>query len=226
MLCLLRSKCAIAYVSGGSLKKQQRQAGTPSVPVTSLFDFCFAENGVTAFRLGVPLVGGSFVAEIGEANYKRLVNWVLRYIADLDIPIKRGTFVEFRNGNVNISPIGQGATYLEMEAFQRYDRVQGIRKAMIKKMKVQFSDLNLRYAIGGQTCFDVFPDGWNKTYCLKHVEAEKEKSGVVYSEIHFFGDKVYNGGNDYELYRDERTIGHAVASPEDTVRQVKGLFCL
>ncbi len=85
-----------------------------------------------------------------------LVNWVLRYIADLDIPMKRSTFVEFRNTNVNILPIRQGATYLEMEAFQCYDRVQGIRKAMIKKMKVQFSDLNLRYAIGEQTCFDVF----------------------------------------------------------------------
>jgi phosphomannomutase len=27
---------------------------------------------------------------------------ILHYIADLDIPIKRGTFVEFRNGMINV----------------------------------------------------------------------------------------------------------------------------
>ncbi|KAI1145137.1 eukaryotic phosphomannomutase [Nemania diffusa] len=226
LLALLRLKCTIAYVSGGSLAKQQRQAGSPSVPVTSLFDFCFAENGVTAFRLGVPLSGSSFIETIGEANYKNFVNWVLRYIADLDIPIKRGTFVELRNGNVNISPIGQGATHAEMEDFEKYDKVHGIRKAMIEDVNLQFSDLNLTCAIGGQTCFDVFPVGWNKTYCLRHLEAEKERSGVVYNNIHFFGDKIYRGGNDHELYNDERTIGHEVDGPKDTMRQVKKLFDL
>ncbi|KAK9424048.1 putative Phosphomannomutase [Seiridium unicorne] len=226
LLRRLRSKCTIGYVSGGSLNKQQWQASTLDVPVTSLFDFCFAENGLTAFRLGVQLTGNNFVRHIGEENYKRFVNWVLRYIADLDIPIKRGTFVEFRSGNVNISPVGQGATPEEMESFQCYDREHGIRKAMIEKLKAEFSELNLTGAIGGKTCFDVFPVGWSKTYCLKHVEAEKERSNLVYDEIHFFGDKIYYGGNDYELYEDERTIGHGVESPQDTMRQIKKLFGL
>jgi len=34
------------------------------------------------------------------------------------------------------------------------------------------------------------------------------------------------GGNDHELYEDERTIGHTVANPEDTMRQLKELFDL
>ena len=32
------------------------------------------------------------------------------------------------------------------------------------------------------------------------------------------------GGNDYEIYMDERTIGHKVTSPEDTMSQLKELF--
>jgi len=32
------------------------------------------------------------------------------------------------------------------------------------------------------------------------------------------------GGNDYEIYEDERTIGHRVTSPEDTRRQLEALF--
>ena len=38
----------------------------------------------------------SFIEWLGEEKYKELVNFCLRYVADLEIPIKRGTFVEFR----------------------------------------------------------------------------------------------------------------------------------
>lgn len=96
LLSALRHKCAIGYVGGSNYVKQQEQLGTPSIEVTSLFDFCFAENGLTAIRLGQPLASSSFIQWLGEDKYKKLVNWCLRYIADLDIPIKRGTFVEFR----------------------------------------------------------------------------------------------------------------------------------
>ncbi|CAN0018573.1 unnamed protein product [Hapterophycus canaliculatus] len=32
------------------------------------------------------------------------------------------------------------------------------------------------------------------------------------------------GGNDYEIFESERTIGHTVTSPEDTMKQCKELF--
>lgn len=83
------------------------------------------------------------------------------------------------------------------------------------------------FSIGGQISFDVFPTGWDKTYCLRHLEAEAEKpGGIKYSTVHFFGDKTQEGGNDYEIYSDPRTIGHSVDGPDDTLRQVKELFDL
>jgi phosphomannomutase len=82
------------------------------------------------------------------------------------------------------------------------------------------------YSIGGQISFDVFPTGWDKTYCLRHVEAEKSISGTEYKTIHFFGDKSFPGGNDYEIYSDPRTEGHAVTGPEDTIKVLKELFQL
>jgi hypothetical protein len=82
------------------------------------------------------------------------------------------------------------------------------------------------FSIGGQISFDVFPAGWDKTYCLKHVEAEKDISGVAYKTIHFFGDKAYPGGNDWEIYDDSRTIGHAVKDPVDCLKQIRELFQL
>lgn len=80
------------------------------------------------------------------------------------------------------------------------------------------------FSIGGQISFDVFPTGWDKTYCLQHVATEKNLSGVEYTTIHFFGDKTDKGGNDYEIYEDERTTGHSVKNPEDTMRILKEIF--
>ena len=46
---------------------------------------------------------------LGEARLKEFINFVLAYLATLDIPIKRGTFIEFRTGMLNVSPIGASA---------------------------------------------------------------------------------------------------------------------
>jgi len=230
MLALLnqvRQKTAIGYVGGSDLAKQQEQLGTSSISVTELFDFCFAENGLTAFKCGEPLASNSFIKWIGEDKYKRLVRFMLHYIADLELPIKRGTFVEFRNGMVNVSPIGRNASVQERNEYQDYDLEHKVREKFIEALKKEFPDLGLTYSIGGQISFDVFPTGWDKTYCLQHLEAEAKKpGGIEYSTIHFFGDKTYKGGNDYEIYQDPRTIGHAVNSPEDTMAELKKLFNL
>ena len=96
LLSALRHKCAIGFVGGSDLVKQQEQLGTPSISVTGLFDFCFAENGLTAIRLGQTLASNSFIGWLGQEKYQELVNFCLRYIADVKCPVKTGTFVEFR----------------------------------------------------------------------------------------------------------------------------------
>lgn len=53
------------------------------------FDYVFAENGLTAYKLGQTLPSQSFIKFVGEERYKPLANFILHYIADLDIPIKR-----------------------------------------------------------------------------------------------------------------------------------------
>ncbi|KAL2003463.1 hypothetical protein VTN02DRAFT_3774 [Thermoascus thermophilus] len=226
LLSQLRHKCAIGFVGGSDLAKQQEQLGTASISVTSLFDFCFAENGLTAYRMGKPLSSNSFIQWLGEEKYQNLVDFCLKYIASLKLPKKRGTFVEFRNGMVNVSPIGRNASVEERNEFEAYDKVHHIRRDMVEALKKEFPDYGLTYSIGGQISFDVFPTGWDKTYCLRHVENEKNISGVEYKTIHFFGDKSFPGGNDYEIYSDPRTEGHAVSGPEDTMKLLKEIFQL
>lgn len=143
LLSRLRKKVAIGFVGGSDLAKQQEQLGRADVAVTSLFDFCFAENGLTAYRLGRALPSNSFIRWIGEDQYKELVRFILHYVADLDIPVKRGTFVEFRNGMINVSPIGRNASVQERNDYEKYDKEHGVRKAFVEKLKERFGHLGL-----------------------------------------------------------------------------------
>ncbi|POS68902.1 Sec53-like protein [Diaporthe helianthi] len=227
LLARLRQKCAIGFVGGSDLVKQQEQLGTPDVAVTTLFDFCFAENGLTAYKNGEQLPSNSFIRWLGEAQYKELVSFCLHYVADLDIPIKRGTFVEFRNGMVNVSPIGRNASVQERNDYEKYDKEHHVRDKFVEKLRERFGHLGLTFSIGGQISFDVFPTGWDKTYCLQHLENEAKKTGgIAYTTVHFFGDKTFKGGNDYEIYEDPRTVGHSVNGPEQTMEELKKLFSL
>nr|GEX82602.1 phosphomannomutase [Tanacetum cinerariifolium] len=83
------------------------------------------------------------------------VNFTLHYIADLDIPIKRGTFIEFRSGMINVSPIGRNCSQEERDEFERYDKVHNIRPKMVEILREKFTHLNLTFSIGGQISFDV-----------------------------------------------------------------------
>lgn len=143
LISSLRHLVPIGFVGGSDLAKQQEQLGTADIPVTALFDYCFAENGLTAYRMGVPLASHSFIQWIGEERYQALVNYILRYIADLKIPVKRGTFVEFRNGMINVSPVGRNASLEEREAYEKYDLEHGIRKKFVQDLKTAFPDLGL-----------------------------------------------------------------------------------
>ena len=143
LLKALRQKVVIGYVGGSDYSKQQEQMGSAEVPVTALFDYCFAENGLTAFKLGVPLPSNSFIQWLGEEKYQELANFVLHYIADLKIPKKRGTFIEFRNGMINISPIGRNASIAEREEFTKYDDEHKIRETFVGILREKFADLGL-----------------------------------------------------------------------------------
>jgi len=210
----LRGEVACGIVGGSDLVKIKEQVGAD---VVDSFDYVFAENGLVAYKDGTELAVQSFKAHMGEEKLQKLINWILRYIADLKIPVKRGTFVEFRNGMMNVSPIGRNCSQEERDEFEKYDEGAGVRKTMVQKIKKEFKDFNLTYSIGGQISFDVFPTGWDKTYCLQFVEKD-------FKTIHFFGDKTYEGGNDFEIFTSDKTVGHTVKSPEDTREQCTELF--
>ena len=219
VLKALREQVAIGFVGGSDLSKIREQLQLPGhEDILQQFDYGFAENGLTAYRLGAQLPSQSFINWLGEDKYKKFVKFVLSYISQLDIPVMRGTFIEFRKGMVNVSPIGRNASVEERHEFEKYDKEHKIRQTFVEALKKEFPDYGLCYSIGGQISFDVFPAGWDKTFALTHVSPDSWK------EIHFFGDKTFEGGNDHEIFTHKDVKGHSVTSPEDTISQLRNLF--
>lgn len=211
----LSKKVTVGIVGGSDLPKQKEQLGDN---IVELFPYNFSQNGLVAYKDGKLLEIQTISKHLGEDNVKRLVNWVMKYLCEIDIPVKRGTFIEFRSGMFNISPIGRNCSREERNDYEKYDLEHNIRKNMVEAIKKEFADLDLTYSIGGQISFDVFPTGWDKTYSLNFLKKED------FDEIHFFGDKTFEGGNDHEIFASERTIGHTVTSPDDTKEQCEKLF--
>lgn len=218
-LSKLKQKVPVALVGGSDLVKIAEQMGaTAENHVSQNFDYLFAENGLVAYHNGKKVGQENLLHCKGEECLQKVINFALKYMSELTLPAKRGTFVEFRSSMLNICPVGRSCSQKEREEFVAYDQEHNIRKKFVESLYKNFPDAGLKFAIGGQISIDVFPVGWDKTFCLQFIE----KGG--YKTIHFFGDKTDPGGNDHEIYADERTIGHKVTSPEDTMKQLTELF--
>uniref|UniRef100_A0A3Q3X862 Phosphomannomutase n=1 Tax=Mola mola TaxID=94237 RepID=A0A3Q3X862_MOLML len=211
----LRIRLRVGVVGGSGLSTIKEQLGDD---VIQKMDYVFAENGLVAYKNGKLLSVQSIQAHMGEELLQDFINFCLSYMAKIKLPRKRGTFIEFRNGMLNICPVGHSCTQEERKEFYKLDQDEKIREKFVSVLKEEFKAKGLSFSIGGQTSFDVFPDGWDKRFCLGTVEKDN------YSIIHFFGDKTKPGGNDYEIYCDPRTIGHEVSCPEDTRRLCQQLF--
>uniref|UniRef100_A0A1I7XKU4 Phosphomannomutase n=1 Tax=Heterorhabditis bacteriophora TaxID=37862 RepID=A0A1I7XKU4_HETBA len=214
----VRKRVPLVVVGGSDLDKITEQLADGIDDLFSQFDFIFAENGLIGFKGKEQYPSQTIQNHIGEEKLQTLINFTLRYFSDIKLPVKRGNFVEFRKGMLNLSPIGRSCSQAERDEFVVFDREHKVREKFLVALEKNFADYGLSFAIGGQISVDVYPVGWDKTYCLQYFEND-------FDTIHFFGDKTMPGGNDYTIFTDPRTIGHTVTDPDDTKKQVEELLC-
>lgn len=212
LLDKLKPRVYIGLVSGSDYSKIKEQMNGEDV--TAKFDYVFCENGLMQYRNGELKSQQSILSHLGEQKVQKLINFALSYMSKIELPAKRGNFVEFRTGLINLCPVGRSCSQAERDQFTLYDQEHQVRRKFKEALEKEFEGSNLIFALGGQISIDVFPTGWDKTFCLNHV------ADTGFEEIHFFGDKTDPGGNDHEIYCDGRTIGHKVTSPDDTKNQL------
>ena len=143
----------------------------------------------------------------------KLVKRCLQFLSKVDYIIS-GHFIDLRNGIIYVSLIGMTATLKEREVFKILDAEHEYRKRLIYALKQDLIKMGIIDKIcvyeGGQVGIAIFPREYDKVQVLPEV-LEK------YEEIHYFGDKYEENGNDSIIINDPSVHGHPVFSPQTTL---------
>lgn len=81
----LSTKITVGIVGGSDLPKQEEQLGEG---IAKVFPYNFSQNGLVAYKNGELQEIQTISKHLGDDNVKRIVNWVMKYLADVDIPVK------------------------------------------------------------------------------------------------------------------------------------------
>ncbi|XP_043346610.1 phosphomannomutase 1 isoform X3 [Dermochelys coriacea] len=141
----LRERVQIGVVGGSDYSKIAEQLGEGD-EVIDKFDYVFAENGTVQYKNGQLVAKQAIQNHLGEELLQELINFCLNYMALLKLPKKRGTFIEFRNGMLNISPIGRSCTLEERIEFSELDKKERIREKFVAALQREFAGKGLRFS--------------------------------------------------------------------------------
>ena len=160
----------------------------------------------------------SMVSEIGAENYKKLVSVIClmnsKVLSNEGLK-PTGTFVQYRGSMVNWCPVGRDSNDEERKEFVEYDTQNSLR-ANLRKELLDYIDFPLEVALGGSTSLDIYPPGWDKTYCLRHFGQEKD--------IWFVGDKCTPPGNDASIFEACAPRSFITESPKETIEIINNNF--
>merc|ERR1719356_1200093 len=115
--------------------------------VVSKFDYFFSENGLVAYKQGQLVAEQSILKKFGDKVLQNLINFSLEYMSELELPAKRGTFVEFRTGLINLCPVGRSCTYEERLEFAKFDSENQVRMKFKEALDAKFGSLGLQFAM-------------------------------------------------------------------------------
>ena len=171
-------KHPVYLVTGSDRGKTIEQIGT------SLYDSCKRVYNCS----------GSDVYEQDKNVYrddwdlpKDVENFLMDELAYSCFPIRNGNHIERKPGGVNFSILGRDKDpMLGREEYMKWDKERLEREDIADRLRNQFPELNVQ--IGGQTGLDI---------------SNKDKSQILRDfsndDIHFFGDMMKEGENDYPL---------------------------
>lgn len=140
----------------------------------------------------------NMIDQLGRHKFQQLMLLLIQQQANFSnerFPLT-GHFIDYRGSTINWCPIGRNAQPEDRQFFVDYDKSFSptLREGLLNRLR-HYASLtridNLTIKLGGDTSFDIFPQGWDKTFCLQHFP----------DYIHWFvGDRCGPNGNDKELY--------------------------
>ena len=163
----------------------------------------------------------SMKKKLGPENYRKLIQELILSQVDMSnegVPLT-GHFINCRGSMINWCPIGRNADLEEREKFMEIDRSMNLRVRVIDELKemLKQKDLlrHLTIKFGGDTSFDIYPKGWNKTYGLNHF---------LGWDVWFVGDRCHEDGNDFEIYQACGDQSYISTGPTQTVEIIDNIL--
>ena len=146
---------------------------------------------------------------------KKVENFLMDELAYSCFPIRNGNHIERRPGGVNFSILGRDKDpMLGREEYIKWDKERLEREDIADRIRNHFPELNVQ--IGGQTGLDIAKG--DKSQILRDFSKD--------DEIHFFGDMMKEGQNDYPLGKAVQEMGgysHCVKDWKDTIIQINNI---
>ena len=159
------------------------------------------------------------ISHIGDSTYRNIIlacnqvhNTYLSGWYENDLPPITGNFLSYRKSLLNFCPPGRDSDNNDRERFAKFDKEYNVRNILLDSLYAAFSQLGIEGVVctlGGNTSIDIYPSGWDKTYCLNHLSG--------YNHITFVGDRCDPKGNDHALYQALAPFSWEVKSTEETV---------
>jgi len=167
----------------------------------------------------------NMLQEINQVKYNKLICFMLD--AQKNIMTKfethlqfTGTFFQYRGSMLNWCPIGREANDEQRQMWVACDEINKIREYWINELKDVIINykLDLTVALGGSTSFDIYPNGWDKTYVTNHLSE--------YEDVIFVGDKCQEGGNDKALYDllKPKDCSYETTNPDTTMKIISQII--
>tara|TARA_B100000700_G_C14993851_1_gene832739 strand:- start:286 stop:1062 length:777 start_codon:yes stop_codon:yes gene_type:complete len=152
---------------------------------------------------------------LGKSMYMRLIREIvdkhsnLFWLEDGDKIPMSGTFIKYRGSMVNWCPIGRDSDPEDRKTWVQLDNKNQWRKHILDSFRNCDTWKDITFKLGGETSFDIYPNGWDKTLSLKQFEN--------YEKVYFIGDSCTPTGNDYEAYISAGDYGFETDSPATTI---------
>lgn len=209
----------IGLVGGGCFTKITDQIGNNIKPL-----YIFSENSTVYHKLdscfnyiNVHKFNIRSEPEYGRIN--DLIKLALLYIANQKYVIS-GQIIDVRNGLIYVSLVGMQATDDERNNFIKEDGIYGYRLELLNLLKNKVANLNLLDSVdiklGGSVGIALTLSKWNKINVLNYIPH--------YDEIHYFGDRYTDDGNDFQLLNSNLVIPHPVDTLNDTCCVLENLL--
>ena len=210
-------------VTGSDFAKVEEQMGNDNL--LGLFERIYACNGTRVWNCNIDMDDETRPLEpdlihkvsltdyYSEGDINHIVNILLETAHKTHTKIKTGTFVEWRDSQINFSVVGRNCTAEQRENYVKWDKKSGEREKIIDQLRQQFRGWGLSFRLGGQISIDITREGWDKSYAFKNMNESPD-------QCIFFGDKICKDGNDLDIAM-KCAKYHNVENPADLILQLQ-----